>query len=623
MATWIRFSWILISIIQFVHLSTLTEQSTFLNSLIARFQSNGIRGYVLFTENGTSTSISTKIFNNADNNENYSWKMYNSGYMIDNHECNVRNNIYLSFDMTSLMGDLEPVKQNLFNVHLNFVTGEHSFLGKTLVLKGRQSGHMSCAIVLPFENKSTFISTFRGEVQGLVYFLQSGNLFSMISSLHHSSPIEKTSFHDWAILQIPTSIRSEELLHQFNHRSVMNNCQGLNGNYLLRNNESNQVSISSEKSTLNSRSYVNLRNIILPQSRPLFLVLYSDSKVPVSCASIDTIQSKRVVARFDNDPHLVGQVMFSQESPIDPTLVDIELKHNEYAYSYGIDELPTISRHNEEIKQCANINNIIYNPANISPFSVPIEGLGTSDQYAIGDLSGKYGTLLQKQDEKISTVDFNLPLFGKNSIVGRALVFYAPNGTTVGCANLEQPETEMAITFATFDRPIQGQIILKQRKNNCTDDTYVYFEISRSQNANGSLPSSTFEHEWSIREKSVFTDNSWSTPECNDIGEILNPYNKTIDTIYDRDCNPSNMITCRLGDMSRKLSTIDIVPYQVTELGMPNLKKYYFIDSFLPLCGPNSIIGKSIQINMNNRSSEALSCTNLVLLDSEDNQDYN
>lgn len=209
------------------------DQQLFLNSLIARFQSNGIRGYVLFTENGTSTSISTKIFNNADNNETYSWKVYNSGFMIDHNECNVRNNIYLSFDLTSLMGQLEPVKQNLFNVHLNFVTGDHSFIGKSLVLKGSYSGYMSCAIVLPFENKLTYAATFRSEVQGMVYFLQSGSLFSIIASLHHSSPIEKTSFYDWAIIKV--SKGSKEQLYDMYHKNEMNRCENLKGDHLLRN----------------------------------------------------------------------------------------------------------------------------------------------------------------------------------------------------------------------------------------------------------------------------------------------------------------------------------------------------------------------------------------------------
>ncbi|KPM05283.1 hypothetical protein QR98_0037440 [Sarcoptes scabiei] len=413
-----------------------------INSLIARFQSNGIRGYVLFTENGTSTSISTKIFDNGSNNETFNWKIYNAGYMIDNNVCNVRNNIYL-----------------------------------------------------------------------------------------------------------------------------------------------NQINVSSEPSTLNSRSYINLLNVTnLSNLARLFFVLKNGNQ-PAACASILQISSRKVVAKF-NENHLVGQVMFSQESPIDPTLVDIELNTNKFAYSYGIDELPSIARSVEAHKICPNINNIIFNPTNISPFSVPIEGLGTSDQYAIGDLSGKYGTLMQKSDEKISTVDFNLPLFGTNSVVGRALVFYAPNGTTIACSNLEMTETEMVVTFATFDKPVQGQIIFKQPLNKCNEDTSIYFEISRS----GENETTSHNHEWSIHRNPIFTDNNWSTSECVKTDEIFNPFNKTIDLIYQRDCSTENVFGCVVGDLHRKLSPIEIVPYKVNPNGDINLKKFYFIDTYLPLCGPNSVV---------------------------------
>lgn len=135
--------------------------------------------------------------------------------MIDNTECNVRNNIYLSFDLTLLMGSIEPIRQNIFNVHLNFVTGEHSFLGKTLVLKGNESGRMSCAIILPFENKSTYASYFRTNIQGTVYFLHSGTLFSIVSSLNHISPLVKTSLYDWSIVQLAPRNKNVQLYEHY------------------------------------------------------------------------------------------------------------------------------------------------------------------------------------------------------------------------------------------------------------------------------------------------------------------------------------------------------------------------------------------------------------------------
>lgn len=104
------------------------------------------------------------------------------------------------------------------------------------------------------------------------------------------------------------------------------------------------------------------------------------------------------------------------------------------------------------MKKCPNIKETIFNPLRLDVENIPFEGQGTTDQFASGDLSGKFcsisyppqSTNNYKQDSNLPiktlnlhTVDYNLPLFGKNSIVGRALVFYDLEGNAVQCANIE------------------------------------------------------------------------------------------------------------------------------------------------------------------------------------------
>ena len=350
-------------------------------------------------------------------------------------------------------------------------------------------------------------------------------------------------------------------------------------------------------------------NISLPENKFLILVL-SHSGQNRACARIETIKSKRIVANIsEND--LKVSIALAQESPLDPTLVDIDISLNEAAYSYGIDELPTISRGSLNAR-CENINNIIFNPAAVSPFTVPIEGLGTSDQYAIGDLSGKYGTLQRKSNERISTVDFNLPLFGADSVVGRALVFYSTNGTILSCTNLDLEDTQMTVAFATFDQPIQGQLILKQPRNQCNQDTLVYLEISRQAEM---LTNLTHRHSWTIRESSIPTESSWSTQECSAAGGVFNPFNRTDDPF--QDCSAFHLEACRLGEMMRKFRPIDIAPLKLDDSGMPILRKYHFIDSYLPLCGPNSVVDRSILISQEQMSHAPLACTTIVALEND------
>ena len=183
----------------------------------------------------------------------------------------------------------------------------------------------------------------------------------------------------------------------------------------------------------------------------LYLIIYdpaSPDKVLV-CAPI-TLKRPITASSTLKYPPVFGTVSFSQESPLDPTQVHIALNFTSpTAYFYGIDALPSIKRRKPEAKRCPNIHETIFNPLRLDVENIPFEGQGTSDQYAVGDLSGKFCSLTYpaspgKSDGitpirtlNLYSVDYNLPLFGKNSIIGRALVFYDLEGNAVSCANVE------------------------------------------------------------------------------------------------------------------------------------------------------------------------------------------
>lgn len=93
-----------------------------------------------------------------------------------------------------------------------------------------------------------------------------------------------------------------------------------------------------------------------------------------------------------------------------------------------------------------------------------------------------------------------------------------------------------------------------------------------------------------------------------------------MDNVYKQECLPLHTFACKLGDMSKKLSPIDIIPFQVTTDGSPILQKHYFTDSYLPLCGQNSVIGKSIMVNHHNSSVQPLACSNLFELKTDNQQ---
>jgi len=171
----------------------------------------------------------------------------------------------------------------------------------------------------------------------------------------------------------------------------------------------------------------------------------------------------------------------------------------------GIDLLPSIRRRKNEIKACPNIRETIYNPFYKDPEEIPPEGQGTTDQYAVGDLSGKFGTLNNKKTEVFTSYDFNLPLFGTFSIIGRALVLYAPDGPPVACGNIEASGVNITTAYATFDVPLQGQFIFRQPVDDCFSDTYVYIEISKPD-SDGT--DKTANHPWHVHDQPVNAGNT-------------------------------------------------------------------------------------------------------------------
>lgn len=104
---------------------------------------------------------------------------------------------------------------------------------------------------------------------------------------------------------------------------------------------------------------------------------------------------------------------------------------------------------------------------------------GTNDEYEIGDLSGKYGSFLNLTNYKNTDFDYNLPLFGKNSIQGRSIVIHKMK--TLGskrwvCADVYQPVAENDVfvmkTKITFTGPaLQGYILLVRYHNTNLTET--------------------------------------------------------------------------------------------------------------------------------------------------------
>ncbi|CAD6211954.1 GSCOCG00003917001-RA-CDS [Cotesia congregata] len=185
---------------------------------------------------------------------------------------------------------------------------------------------------------------------------------------------------------------------------------------------------------------------ILGSHRSLYLVIFhpTHSDSFLACAKIKN-QKFTLAKSLINSHGVKGEVTFTQETRFHPTWVNVSLspindletrlRYETKTAAYKIHELPRepLVRTRNSEQECLSTK-AMYNPSNVDDKTIPPAGLGTQDQYAIGDLSGK----LQGRKEgshhndilpgsaKLSGAywDTFLPLTGVYSILHRSLVLY-------------------------------------------------------------------------------------------------------------------------------------------------------------------------------------------------------
>ncbi|KAK3595909.1 hypothetical protein CHS0354_014750 [Potamilus streckersoni] len=328
-----------------------------------------------------------------------------------------------------------------------------------------------------------------------------------------------------------------------------------------------------------------------------------------ACANVVEFKTKEALAKFSNDG-VHGYIKLTQKSPLDETLVEVDLEGlNSLADGYHVHEWPV----SQMLEQGQSICNGEYVSGHLNPFFVnvsasPSAGTGTNDQYEIGDLSGKYGSLRNQREFKNNYTDRNLPLFGVNSVVGRSIVIHkAPTGARWVCASLEL-QGAMTTAVATFTYPVIGHIILRQPKGDWFADTQVYVELNYGNSA-----VQTTGHNWHIHMLQVGTD--WSddnttTSRCQSVQGHYNPYNVDLSVAgnYSTQCSSKKQFRCEVGDLSGKHGSLSI------RSSLGGMFRAFYTDIQLPLTGPQSILGRSITIHTANSGGGRLSCANIYEL---------
>lgn len=174
----------------------------------------------------------------------------------------------------------------------------------------------------------------------------------------------------------------------------------------------------------------------------------------------------------------------------------------------------------------------VFNPTNVVLNKVPPH-LGTQDQYAIGDITGKL-KLQNNAELSAEYWDIYMPLEGMNSVVQRGFAIQRHNNNDTvetaydTCNTLtlyDEPslyQTAMFTAEVLFRYPIVGRILFRQPRDEPWVDTTIIVEYLI--HADGSTLNKSIDHRWAIHHHPPGKDFYNWTSRCLSSGEIYNPY---------------------------------------------------------------------------------------------------
>lgn len=329
-------------------------------------------------------------------------------------------------------------------------------------------------------------------------------------------------------------------------------------------------------------------------------LVFLSSDVKVACANIIKYTTKEASVYF-SDKGVMGSMKFSQRSPLDVAQVQIAISGlQERASGYHIHKWPVPWKMTQGQQTCQGTDVAgHFNPHGIAIADSPAAGTGTPDEYEVGDLSGKFGTLKDKASLYGTLMDTNLQLFGQNNIIGRSIVIHFADGSRWVCANIDSTE-KMVVGVASFLHPMVGYIYLKQPVDKPYAETQVYVELNTATTA-----TRTTGHNWHVHQKVIGDDMVVESGRCISVGGHYNPYEVDLKGDYSSVCSSTNQYRCEVGDMSGKHGQLSV------RAPTGSKEKAFFTDMQLPLSGPQSILTRAIVIHVANSGAGRDACANI------------
>ena len=375
-----------------------------------------------------------------------------------------------------------------FTDNLLSLYGVYTIIGRTVVLFANGAPFACANIDYPPSGTAadTLYVPFRGDFTGNVYFLQHTNngTASVYTDLSSIGGLQNSVGHNWHVHQNPLD-------------STGNNC-GVTGPHF---NPRNVDALSEIYDTLCSPATqmqcevgdLSNKGAPLDVKDRIFKQFYTDLDLPlsgqdasianrsiviheanggpsrISCANISRFFPLEAVAIFNSQSGISGSIRFIQLSPFGDTKVDVNLVGlGNMAGGYHVHIGPTGPVDLGFPERCdGSYTGGHWNPLNVDyTGQVPV----TSDDYEVGDLSGKFGSLANLNAVYQTFRDPNLPLFESFGIIGRSVVIHRDDamGTRWVCADIVHARPTVTFSYNINTSSVEGMITLTQT----ADDPY-------------------------------------------------------------------------------------------------------------------------------------------------------
>ena len=396
-------------------------------------------------------------------------------------------------DLSGKFGNLpSTIPPNMFHIDEYLpLYGVHSIVGRSVVIHRSNGARWVCANIEYPSDVTVAYSPFRANLIGNIFFIEPYlpmNLTTVFTRLSYISGSMDSRSHNWHVHRHPIGgggncddggphynprrIDVDSPDYSYCSPSNQTACEiGDLAGKGSRFNFTNGRTVSFYTDTELPLRVNGLGETILRRS----VVVHANDAgaARIACANLIEYAPRVAVARLEED-EVTGQIVFKQSSPFSPTTVRVELSGlSSRADGYHVHEFP-VDEATQGSSKCTAAGGH-FNPRNVvRNGSSPT----TLDAYEIGDLSGKFGGLLDQDTINSTYSDSYLPLFGIESIVGRAIVIHYPDGDRWLCANIVYDMETLSVTTSIASDTLQGRLVLTQLVNDPFSETIIFLDFN-------------------------------------------------------------------------------------------------------------------------------------------------